>query len=62
MTVKISPRRGEPIARVLRRLRKLVDKEGIRQDLARHATYKSDQVRRRGQRWKNNGRKAWKAL
>ncbi len=34
MTVKIAPRRGEPIARALKRLRKLVDKEGIRQDLA----------------------------
>jgi len=62
MTAKIPPRRGEPIARPLKRLRKLVDKEEIRQDLARHATYESDQVRRRRPRWKNNGRKAGKAL
>ena len=62
MAVKVKTRKGEPVARVLKRLRKMVEKEGLRRDMMRHRYFETERVRRRRQRWKNGARKARKAL
>ena len=36
MGIKVKPRKGEPIARVLKRLKKMLEKEGLRRDMMRH--------------------------
>ena len=53
MGIKVKPRKGEPIARVLKRLKKILEKEGLRRDMMRHCYHESESVRRRRQRHKN---------
>lgn len=53
MSIKVKPRNNEPIARVLKRLKKMSEKEGLRRDMMRHRYFEARRVRRRRERWKN---------
>jgi len=58
MAIKVKLQKGEPVARTLKRLRKMIEKEGLRRDMMRHRYFESERVRRRRQRWKNRRRKS----
>lgn len=53
MGVKIKPRHKESIDRVFKRFKRMLEKEGVRRDLARHRYHETESVRRRRQRHKN---------
>ena len=53
MSIKVKRRDNESLARVLKRLKKMLEKEGLRRDMMRHRYYESECVRRRRERWKN---------
>lgn len=59
MGIKINPRHNEPIAGALRRLKRILQKEGQQRDLMRHRYYETKSQRRRRKRAKN-ARKARK--
>ena len=59
MGIKINPRHNEPISGTLRRLKRILQKEGQQRDLMRHRYYETKSQRRRRKRAKN-ARKARK--
>jgi len=58
MAIKVKTRKGEPVQRALKRLGKMIEKEGLRRDMMRHKYFESERVRRRRQRWKNRRKKS----
>jgi ribosomal protein S21 len=53
MGVKVKPRHKESLDRMLKRLKRTLEKEGLRRDLARHRYHETENVRRRRERLKN---------
>ena len=53
MGVRVTLRRNEPVEKAMRRLKKTIEKEGLRRDAMRHRYYESKSVRRRRTRHKN---------
>jgi len=58
MGIKVKVRNGESIRKVLKRLKKTIDREGIQRDIMRHRYYETESVRRRRQRLRNNRKRA----
>ena len=53
MGVKIKLRNNEPVEKAMRRLKKTIEREGLRRDAMRHRYFETESVRRRRQRHKN---------
>ena len=56
MGIKVKLRKGEPVRRVLKRLDKMLAKEGAKRDMMRHRYHETERVRRRRQRQRNAGK------
>ena len=61
MGIKVKPRKGESIAQVVKRLRRMFEKEGLRRDIMRHRYHESPSERRRRQRRKSAKRARMRA-
>jgi len=53
MGIKVRPRDNEPVAHALKRLKRILQKEGHQRDLMRHRYFETESVRRRRKRAKN---------
>lgn len=53
MGIKVTVRTGEGVERAMRRLKKTLEREGLRRDLMRHRYHETRTQKRRRQRHKN---------